>query len=109
MNPYGYYQLPQMQVEYHSYVPAEQVYSQPEQYQSNAPVEQNYYHVPLDQYDPNRQPQQLERRVNQLERQNERQEREINQLQRRLQRVNQRLRAVENRFHLPFTPFDGEY
>lgn len=96
MNPYNYYGVPQMPVEYHTYVPAEQLYPY---------VTQDQY----DPYDPNRQPQQLERRVNQLERQNERQEREINQLQRRLQRVNQRLRVLERRFSIPFTPFDGEY
>ena len=93
MYPYGNYQIPQAQ------------------YDNNSYVLQN-------QYDPNRQLsqllqlpqwQQLERRVTQLERQNERQEREIDQLQRRLQRVNQRVRVLENRFHIPFTPFDGEF
>ncbi len=95
MNPYGYYQVPQMPqtIEYHSYVPLD-----PNQLNGLPQV-----------YDPNRQPQQLERRVDRLERENERQEREINQLQRRLQRVNQRLRAVERRLNLSFTPFDGEY
>ncbi|MEO2077987.1 MAG: hypothetical protein ABGX20_21885 [Bacillus sp. (in: firmicutes)] len=104
MNPYNYYGVPQqMPIEYHTYVPAEQMYPY-------------VTHDQYDQYDPNRQPQQLERRVNQLERQNERQEREINQLQRdvnqlqrRLQRVNQRVRVLERRFNIPFTPFDGEF
>jgi hypothetical protein len=84
MYPYDNYQLPQTQFDYNSY-------------------------VPMDPYDPNRQPPQIERRLNQLERENNRQAREIEQLQRRLRRVNQRLRAVENRFQIPFTPFDGEY
>ncbi|WP_052352871.1 hypothetical protein [Neobacillus dielmonensis] len=93
MYPYGYNQPQNMQIDYHAYVPVDPYtsYIQPEQ------------------FDPNRQPQQLERRVAQLERANERQEREIERLQRRLQRVNQRLRAVERRFNFPFTPFDGEY
>lgn len=98
MNPYGYYHIPQSQVDYNTYVP--QILPQGTQAQ----------------FDPNRQPQQLERRVNQLERENNRQQqeierlsREVNQLSRRLQRVNQRLRAVERRFNFPFTPFDGEY
>nr|WP_083865428.1 hypothetical protein [Neobacillus bataviensis] len=73
------------------------------------PADPYQSYVPLDQFDPNRQPQQLERRVTQLERQNERQVKDINQLQRRLQRVNQRLRALERRFNIPFTPFDGEF
>ncbi|MEH7179943.1 hypothetical protein [Neobacillus vireti] len=93
MYPYGYYQAPPVQYDYNSYDP----YVQQDQF------------VLQDQFDPDRQPQQLERRVNQLERENQRQEREINQLQRRLQRVNQRLRQVERRFNFPFTPFDGEY
>jgi predicted RNase H-like nuclease (RuvC/YqgF family) len=84
MYPYGEYQVPQVQYDYNPY-------------------------VQQDQFDPNRQPQQLERRVNQLERENNRQAREIDQLQRRLQRVNQRLRVLERRFQIPFTPFDGEF
>jgi hypothetical protein len=90
MYPYGYYQVPQVQ------------------YDSN-PYDQYDPYLTPDQLDPDRQPQQLERRVNRLERENERQQREINQLQRRLQRVNQRLRQVERRFNFPYTPFDGEY
>jgi chromosome segregation ATPase len=84
MYPYGEYQIPQVQYDYNPY-------------------------VQQDQFDPNRQPPQIERRLNQLERENNRQAREIDQLQRRLQRVNQRLRALERRFQIPFTPFDGEY
>ncbi|WP_409273536.1 hypothetical protein V1499_02495 [Neobacillus sp. SCS-31] len=76
-----------------------------------------------EQMDPNRQPPELERRIRQLERrvglierENERQSREITRLNnqverisRRLSRVNQRLRFLENRFNIPFTPFDGEF
>jgi len=87
MYPYGYYHVPPMQYDQSPYDP---------------------YMVP-EHFDPERQPQQLERRVTQLERQNQRQEQQIERLERRLQRVNQRLRAVERRFNFPFTPFDGEY
>jgi predicted ribosome quality control (RQC) complex YloA/Tae2 family protein len=87
MYPYGYYQVPQVQYDYNMYDP----YAQ------------------QDLLDPDRQPQQLERRVSRLERQVEQQQREINQVTRRLQRVNQRLRQVERRFNFPFTPFDGEF
>ncbi|WP_042357040.1 hypothetical protein [Bacillus rubiinfantis] len=100
MNPYDYYYMPSSSVDYHSYLPLDQVNPNP---------------IP-EYYDPNRQPQQLERRVSQLERQSGQQQREINQLNRevdrlgrRLQRVNQRLRAVERRLNIPFTPFDGEF
>ncbi|NWQ40653.1 hypothetical protein MLOOGBEN_08070 [Bacillus sp. EB106-08-02-XG196] len=99
MYPYGYYPAQPVQYDYNMY----------DQYVQEDPYSQ-------DQFDPDRQPQQLERRVTRLERESERQEREINRLQRelnqtqrRLQRVNQRLRQVERRFNFPFTPFDGEY
>jgi uncharacterized coiled-coil protein SlyX len=102
MYPYGPYQAPQLPLEYHTH--------------TYVPVDSYNPYVTPEQLDPNRQPQQLERRVSQLERENNRQQRElerlerdVNQLQRRLQRVNQRLRAVERRFNFPFTPFDGEY
>jgi uncharacterized coiled-coil protein SlyX len=91
MYPYGFNQFQPIQYQYDPYMAPEQ-------------------------FDIDRQPQQLERRINQLERENRQQERqidqlnrEVNQMQRRLQRVNQRLRQVERRFNFPFTPFDGEY
>ena len=98
MNSYGYYQVPQVPVDYNHF-------GQLNPYTQALPYSQPEYY----EYEPDRQPQQIERRLNQLERENERQEREINQLQRRLQRVNQRLRVLERRFNIPFTPFDGEF
>lgn len=106
MYPYNnYYQAPQMPIDYNPY-------GQLDTYTQTIPYSQHEYY----DYEPDRQPQQIERRLNQLERQNERQERDITQLQRdlaqlqrRLQRVNQRLRVLERRFNIPFTPFDGEY
>ena len=96
MYPYGHYQSPPVQYDYNTYDP----YAQQDPY---------FQQEQFDSFDPGRQPQQLERRVNQLERQNQQQEREINQLQRRLQRVNQRLRQVERRLNIAFTPFDEEF
>jgi hypothetical protein len=111
MNPYGYYQMPQMPIDQNVYAQPEPMnyYGQPEQVNYYDQQDQVNPYLQPELYDPDRQPQQVERRLNQLERQNERQAREINQLQRRVQRINQRLRAVERRFNFPYTPFDGEY
>ncbi|USK40342.1 hypothetical protein LIS77_07550 [Cytobacillus firmus] len=110
MYPYGYYQ---------GYLPHPAAHFTPE-----------YEIQQFEQYDTDRQPPQLERRVTALERQNQEQSREITRLNRqlvnltdqvrmlnqtvdrhtrRLNRLNQRLRAVENRLNIPFTPFDGEF
>lgn len=86
MYPYGNYQIPQTQFDYYPYV-------QQDQYSPDRQLTQLFQ---LPQW------RQFERRVNLLER-------EFDQLHRQLLRVNQRLRAVENRLHIPFTPFEGEF
>ena len=89
MYPYGNYQVPQTQLEYYPYV-------QQDPYGPDRQLSQ------ISQLFQQPQWQRLERRVNLLES-------EFDQLYRRLLRVNRRLRAVENRLHIPFSSFDGEF
>ncbi|MDM5356874.1 hypothetical protein [Peribacillus sp. ACCC06369] len=145
MNSYGFYPFPHQngnhqyfQSNYNPY------FQQPERFEyvpqqdwDLQQVQENSYGQVPDQFDVERQPQQLERRVRELERQNERQTRELSRQNQeitrinrevnrvnqeitrlsqadqrhtnRLNRLNQRLRAVERNLNIPFSATDDGF